>query len=298
MLNSALNNFLGLIMQTADAKINISELQSRLLNRPATERTNSSTYLVVGESRGENGEPKVDVLSNELTYEQAQEFVTGVAHGYKVDDIYLTAINSPQSSEMREIQRLIAIGKLALLPTTSEMQYRDFMYVNGENVPRTIAAIFGGDISDPLIEVVTRLFADSSTSISHFNDEFKADVVSTLMLAFHVARNGHTHVVLCGFQLDSIGAYLAQLGEKYRAMIKSNHFFAPYFNLCSEEVIKSNKLEAIATTFIASDDEQVLTRDMPSQTLLIVNTRSPNFADKDYIDNLKAKSENRTTLFI
>lgn len=285
-------------MQSVEPKINISELQSRLLNRPATERASSSTYLVIGESRGENGEPKVNVLSNEFTYEHAQEFVTGVAHGYKADDIYMTAINNPQSSEMREIQRLIAIGKLALVPTTSEMQYKDFMYANGENVPRTVAAIFGGDISDPLIEVITRLFADSSASISHFNDEFKVEVVSTLMLAFHVAHNGRTHVVLCGFQLEGMDDYLNQLERKYTAMIAKNHFFAPYFSLCSEEVLKSNKLEDIGTTLIVSDDDQVLLRDIPKQTLLIIDTRSPNFDDKDYIDNLKAKSENRTTLFI
>lgn len=285
-------------MQSVEPKINISELQSRLLNRPATERASSSTYLVVGESRGEDGEPKVEVLSNEFTYEQAQEFVTGVAHGYKIDDIYMTAINSPQSSEMREIQRLIAIGKLALVPTTSEMQYRNFMYVNGENVPRTVAAIFGGDNTDPLIEVVTRLFEDDSATIGHFSDDFKVQVVSTLMLAFHVAHSGHTHVVLCGFMVDGIGSYLGRFGRNYTDMITSNHFFAPYFSLCSEEVLKSNKLEGIATTFISIDAEEVLTREMPSQTLLIVNTRSPNFADKAYLDKLKAKNQNRTTLFI
>lgn len=285
-------------MQTVEPKINIYDLQARLLNRPAKDRANSNTFLAIGEGVDESGKPKVDVLSNELTYEAAQEFVTGVAHGYKVDDIYVTGVNSPQSSEMRELQRLIAIGKLAIVPTTSEIQYKNFMYENGENVPRAISSIFGLSSDEPLIESVTRLFNDFSVNISHFNDEFKCDVIATLLIAYHIAHSGNTQIVLCGLSSDAMNKSLELVTEKYKALITDNHFFAPYLSLCSEEVIKSNKLENIGTMFITSDNENLLTREMPSPTLVIINTRSPNFSDKEYIEKLKEKNQNRTTLFV
>jgi len=285
-------------MQTVEPKINISDLQARLLNRPAIDRQNSNTFLVIGEGVEGDGKPTVDVLSNEFSFESSQEFVTGVAHGYKVDDIYVTAINNPRSSEMRELQRLIAIGKLAIVPTTSEMQYKNFMYENGENVPRAISSIFELDSDSPLIEAVTRLFKGVSANISHFNDDFKCDVIATLLIAYHIAHSGNTQIVLCGLSGDVMNKSLELVTEKYTALITDNHFFAPYLYLCSEEIVKSNKLENIGTMFISSDAENLLTREMPSPTLVIINTRSPNFSDKEYIEKLKEKDQNRTTLFI
>jgi hypothetical protein len=298
MLNSALNYCLGLTMQTVEPKIDIDQLKSRLLKRPVDERSAAATYLVVGEGVEENGKPKVDVLSNELTYEQAQEFTTGVAHGYKVDDVYITQLKNERSIEMSEIQRLLAIGKLAIVPTNSEMQYKNFMYVNEQNVCRTAVSAFDLESDSAVIEETKLLFGASSRSVAHFNDEFKHDLVATLLIAFHVAHSGNTQIVLCGLDKSQLNGSLALVAEKYTDLISKNHFFAPYFSLCSEEVIKSNKLENIGTMVISSDEKQLLIKEMPHPTLLIINTRSPNFADKDYLKNLKAKQQNRTTLFI
>lgn len=298
MLNSAINCFMGLVMQNAEPKINIPELQSRLLKRPIDERKVSATYLVIGEGVEVDGKPKVDVLSNELTAEQAQEFVTGVAHGYKVDDVYVTQIKSERSIEMREIQRLLAIGKLAIVPTTSEMQYKNFMYVNEGNVLSSAISAFDIDSDGAIAEQIKALFSKASTSSAHFNDEFKHELVATLLIAFHIAHSGNSQVVLCGLDRLHLSDLLALVAKKYADLISKNHFFAPYFSLCSEEVIKSNKLENVGTMFISSDEKQLLINPMPNPTLLIINARSSNFADKEYLENLKAKQQNRTVLFI